>query len=127
MKEYGVELSQMLCISTLHNIGPFFLEFVEYVVDRIVNVHTNDKDTPPVTVIEQSFNPESCACYYFTSHGNQIRRQPKYAIDAVDKNYNDVRGVDEVCKKKFPSVSYGGYGYMSLWFIQYMGTVMAFT
>ena len=114
-KHYGVELSEMLYISTLHNIGTLYLEFVEYVVDKIVNVHTNDKDTPPVTVIEWSYNTESGACYYFTPHGNQIRRQPKYAIDAVNKNYDDVPGVDEVCKKKFPSVSYGGYGYMFLW------------
>ena len=43
MKEYGVELSVMLYISTLYNTGTLCLEFVEYVVDRIVNVHTNDK------------------------------------------------------------------------------------
>ena len=52
MTEYGVELSEMLYISTLHNIGSLCLKFVEYVVDKIVNVHTNDKDTPPVTIIQ---------------------------------------------------------------------------
>ena len=74
----------MLYISTLHNIVTLCLEFAEYVVDKIVNVHTNDKDTPPFTVIEQSYNPELGACYYITPYGNQIRRQPKYAIDAVN-------------------------------------------
>ena len=74
MKEYGVELSEMLYISTLHNIGTLCLEFVEYVVDKIVNVHANDKDTPPVTVIEQSYNPESGVCYYFTPHGKPNKK-----------------------------------------------------
>ena len=127
MKEYGVELSEMLYISTLHNIGTLCLEFVEYVVHKIVNVHTNNKDNPPVTVIEQSYNSESGPYYYFTPQGNQIRRQPKYAIDAVNKNYDDVPGVDEVCKKKFSSVSYGGLVICFYGFVQYMGTVMAFT
>ena len=58
--------------------------------------------------------------------GNQIRRQPKYAIDAGNKNYDDVPGVDEVCKKKFSSVFYGGYGYMFLWFCPIHGHCYGF-
>ena len=30
------------------------------------------------------------------------------------RNYDDVPGVEQLCKK-FPSVSYGSYGYLFLW------------
>ena len=32
------------------------------------------------------------------------------------RNYDDLPGVDEACRKKYPNVSYGGYGYIFLWF-----------
>ena len=35
-------------------------------------------------------------------------------------NYDDQPEVDEQCTKLFPSVSFGGFGYMFLWFCPYM-------
>ena len=31
------------------------------------------------------------------------------------KKYDDVANKDDICKKKFPEVSYGGFGYIFFW------------
>ena len=59
MKEYGVELSETLHASTLYNFSKECVQFVEYLVDEVVNVHSNDRETDPVSIIEQSYNPEN--------------------------------------------------------------------
>ena len=42
------------------------------------------------------------------------------------KNYDDCPQVDPMCTKNFPNVSFGGYGYMFLFFVPSMATVMGF-
>ena len=126
MKEYGVKLSEVLLVSKLHNVSTKCVDFVEYLVDEVVKVHCNDRPMQPVAVIDKSYNPEKGTAYYFTPHGNQFRRQPKYSIDSTNKNYDDVPWVDEICKKKFPTVSYGVYGYIFLWFCPIHGHCYGF-
>ena len=121
-----MELSEVLLVSKLHNVSTKCVDFVEYLVDEVVKVHCNDRPMQPVAVIDKSYNPEKGTAYYFTPHGNQIRRQPKYSIDSTNKNYDDVPWVDEICKKKFPTVSYGGYGYIFLWFCPIHGHCYGF-
>ena len=82
--------------------------------------HWNTFQSPQRTVqelweIPNSYNPEKGVAYCFTPHGNQVRKQPQYCIDQAKKNYDDVPSVDDMCKKIFPCVSYGGFGYMFLW------------
>ena len=41
-------------------------------------------------------------------------------------NYDDQPEVDEQCTKLFPSVSFGGFGYMFLWFCPIHGHTYGF-
>ena len=69
-------------------------------------------------VIENTYNPSSGTCYYFTEHGNQLRRMPSYKVSGkVDgsSRYDEEPQIDE-CRKFFPKVSFGGFGYLFLWF-----------
>ena len=55
--------------------------------------------------------------YYFTETGNQIREMPAYDIPGNHRgNFDDAPTVDEPCTKNYPGVSFGGYGYVFLWF-----------
>ena len=126
MKHYGVELSNALLASTSHGFGVQCIEFLEYLVDAVVNTHSSDRELQPVSIIHESYNPESGVAYYFTPHGNQIRKQPKYTIDQATKNYDDQPHVDDICQKKFPRVSYGGFGYIFLWFCPIHGHCYGF-
>ena len=94
-----------------------------------VNLHSADvTDDSKNLKILKSYNPEEVLqsrgsltiqegiAYYFTEHGGQIRNQPSYNIKSTRKNYDDNPIADDICHKIFPSVSYGGYSYMFLWF-----------
>ena len=37
------------------------------------------------------------------------------------KKCDDVANKDDICEKKFPEVSYGGFGYIFLWFCPIYG------
>ena len=40
----------------------------------------------------------------------------KLSGNSKKDNYDDNPEVDDPCKKYYPNVSFGGYGYMFLWF-----------
>ena len=126
MKEYGIELSEILHISTLHNFGKECVNFVEYLIDEIITVYLNDKDTPPVTIMDQSYNPERGACYYFTPHGNQIRNKPKYIIDKVNKNYVTFQELMVSAKRNTLLCLMEDMGIYFFGFAQFMDTAMDF-
>ena len=65
--------------------------------------------------------------YYFTESGNQLREMPGYEEKGGLKNYDDPPDVDPGCTKNYPGVSYGGFGYLFLWFCPIHGTHMGFT
>ena len=126
MKKDGVEISHALQLCKLHGFGNECISFVEYLVDQTVETHNKDKSVQEPQEIPNSYNPEKGVAYYFTPHGNQIRKQPVYCVDQAKKNDDDVPCVDEICRKKFPSVSYGGFGYMFLWFCPIHGHCYGF-
>ena len=66
-----------------------------------------------------SYNPEKGTCYYSTQHGSQITKQPEYNINPSNKNYDNIPTVDDICRKTFPSVSYGGFGYIFILVLSY--------
>ena len=115
MKMYGVEFSNALQICKVHGFGNQCVSFVEYLVGQATENHNQDRTVQELQEIANSYNPEKGVAYYFTLHGNQVRKQPQYCIDQAKKNYDDVPSVDDMCQKKFPCVSYGGFGYMFLW------------
>ena len=126
MKQYGVELSDALQASKLYGFSNECVSFVEYLVDLAIQIHHTDKPVQNPSEILSSYNPEKGAAYYFTPHGNELCKFPEYCIDQARKNYDDVPSVDDICNKKFPSVSYGGFGYMFLWFCPIHGHCYGF-
>ena len=118
MKTYCVEVSQLLKLGIIHDFSNIVTSFVMYVLDHIKAVHLNNRPTPPSQPVPQSYNPSKGCAYYFTPSGNQLRQMPTYSVNCTSKNpsYDDDPEVDRACSKKFPSVSFGGFGYMFLWF-----------
>ena len=80
MKEYGVELSDLLRTSNFHGFSTKCVEFLEYLIDQTVLVHSHDQILQQAQPINNSYNPETGTAYYFTSHGCQVRKQPVYTI-----------------------------------------------
>ena len=126
MNAYGMEISRALLKSTEYGCALECVDFIEYLVHTVTETHGIDHKTQEPCAIPNSYDPESGTAYYFTPHGNQIRRQPKYTIDQKHVNYDDLPDVDEMCQKKYPRVSYGGYGYMFLWFCPIHGHCYGF-
>ena len=126
MKKYGVELAEALHASKLYGFANQCVSFVEYLVDLTISVHNENKHVQQPSVIPQSYNPEKRAAYYFTPHGNQVQKQPHYCIAQAKKNFDDIPTIDNICNKKFPVASNGGFGYMFLWFCPIHGHCYGF-
>ena len=124
--KYGVELSNVLQSSLKHGFGNQCVGFVEYLVDQAIMIHQGDIPVQEPSEIVGSYNPESGTVYYFTPLGHQVRKQPVYSIDQERKNYHNLPTVDDLCKKQFPNVSYGGFGYIFLWFCPIHGHCYGF-
>ena len=92
-----------------------------------VNVHQNDYTFPPPSPIPESYNPPSGTAYYFSPTG-QVHRMPDLQVNSTStkKNYDDNPLIDGQCNKIYPSVSYGGYGYMFIWFCPIHGHTYGF-
>ena len=125
MREYRFELAHVLDVSMSNNFSVKCVKYLEYLVGEVVQLHSNDRHQWPQRIIDGSYYPEKGTAYYFTPHGNQVRQQGKSSIDSTNKKYNDVPSVDEICRKKFPC-SYGGFGYMFLWFCPVYGHCYGF-
>ena len=126
MREYGFELAHVLDVSMSNNFSVKCVQFLEYVVVEIVQLHSNDRHQQPQRIIDGSYNPEKGTAYYFTPHGNQIRQQGKYSIDSTNKNYEDVPSVDEICRKSFHQSLMVALVTCSCGFVLFMVIVMAF-
>ena len=59
--------------------------FCVWLMKRIQLVHQQDEDPPEAQQIPYSYNPPSGKAYYFTQHGNQIRKMPEYVLDVQSK------------------------------------------
>ena len=57
-----------------------------------------------------------------------MRRIPDLQVNSTStkKNYDDNPLIDGQCNKIYPSVSYGGYGYMFIWFCPIHGHTYGF-
>ena len=92
--------------------------FVTYLCNAIEQCHSGDASVFE-NYIPQSYNPASGIAYYFTRHGNQVRKLPQYGADKATRSstYDDSPSVDEKCSKRFPTVGQmGGYSNLFLWF-----------
>ena len=118
MKKYCVEVAHLLHLLIIHDINNIVIPFLMYVLDHIKAVHLNNRPSPPIQCVPQSYNPTDGCAYYFTPSGDQLCEMPTYHVSGKSKNsnYDDDPEVDRACSKKFPSVSFGGFGYLFLWF-----------
>ena len=128
MKKYCVEVAHILHLSVIHDITNMVIGFLMYALDQINTVHANNKPVPDSNPIPKSYNPTDGCAYYFTPSGSQMRQMPTYEIRGKSRNtnYDDDPEVDIACSKKFPSVSFGGFGYLFLWFCPIHGHCYGF-
>ena len=85
MKNYCIDLSNVLAISTQHVFSEQCVDFYEHLVDEVKNLHSKERKDPVPSIIPGRYNLQSGAAYYFTPHGNQICRQPQYTIEQASK------------------------------------------
>ena len=93
-----------------------------------VKVHQDDHIFPPPSPIPGSYNPPSGIAYYFSLTGEQLHSIPNFQVNktSTKKNFDDNPLIDGQCNKKYPSVSYGGYGYMFICFCPIHGHTYGF-
>ena len=94
-------------------------DFCKCLVDEIKSVHGNNRPSPAVNPVPNSYNPSSGTAYYFTPSGAQLPQLPKYEVCADEKeknaNFDDFQEVDQACRKMFPRMSRSGFVLPSTW------------
>ena len=128
VKKYTKEVPKLLCLAQLNDCVELITAFILELIDMTVNVHQNDYTFPPPSPIPGSYNPSSGTAYYFLPTGEQVCRMPDLQVNSTStkKNYDDNPLTDGHCNKIYPSVSYGGYGYMFTWFCSIHGHIYGF-
>ena len=120
LKTYCVELVQLIMFGITHKCQKFVKDFCQCLVRKIKRVHENNRPSPAVNPVPNSYNPSSGTAYYFTPSGVQLHQLPRYEVCTDDKeknsNFDDFPEVDQACRKMFPSMSRSGFGYLFLWF-----------
>ncbi len=123
LRFFAMEIVNLLKASMASDCSSLVLRFLRELLDQVIEVHSQDRDTAPACPIPHSYNPPSGTAYYFTEHGDKLREQPCYLInDDTDQNNSKV----ETCTKIFPKVSSGGFGYMFLFFCPIHGHCYGF-
>ena len=123
LKDYSKELAELFLLAPRYGLLDTLVNFAEYLVTSVEELHEEDQPIPEPQPIPGSYDPSKGVAYYFTEGGHQLRTLPKYNIKGSKKgskgststNYDDPPEADEECRKLFPAVSYGGYGYLFLW------------
>ena len=128
VNKYTKEVPKLLHLAQLNNCVELITAFILELIDMTVNVHQNDYTIPPPCPIHGSYNPPSGTAYYFSPTGQQVCRMPDLQVNSTStkKNYDDNPLIDGQCNKIYPSVSYGGYGYMFIWFCPIHGHTYGF-
>ena len=128
LKEYSVEFSEIVVLGARNECIGMVGDFIEYLVERIKHIHQGDKPAADPEPIPGSYNPPDGTAYYFTPSGAQQRKLPKYVLDVRKKRTaKDLPDdAEPTCKKNYPTVSYGGFGYMFLFFCPIHGHTYGF-
>ena len=118
LKKYSVDLAELIHMSVKHHCTEITKKFLQLLISNIETVHHQNRDAPPAQEQPNTYNPQGGIAYYFTPYGNKLRDMPTYEVNGNSKkaNYDDNPEVEDPCNKYYPNVSFGGYGYMFLWF-----------
>ena len=123
MEGYSKEFSELIQASMLHNCTEVVIQFLRCLMTFVTDVHKNDRLVPDASPIPFTYNPVAGTAYYFTEHGCKLRECGVYDLKETDKVD---RGDPNTCQKYFPQVSYGGFGYMFLFFCPLHGHCYGF-
>ena len=116
LKKYNRDLVNLFLSAIENNQVPVIVSWITYIITRIEHLHhSRNRAAPDVQEIPNSYDPRKGVAFYFTPSGNQLWKMPKYK-ESGNKNYDDPPEVDPLCTKNYPGVSYGGFGYLFLWF-----------
>ena len=118
MDTYAMEVSNLLRMAELHNCSDVTVRFLRELVDFVHQVHSEDRPTPDPVLQHGTYNPPSGIAYYFTEHGGKVRSMPHYSKESQPTPGD--------CHKYFPQVSFGGWGYIFLFFCPYHGHCYGF-
>ena len=121
LTKYSTEIAELFSLARQFGHVKVICDFALYLVRYVVKTHQDDCEPQPADPIPGTYNPESGVAYYFTEHGNQLRKLPKYDIKTKKKkgkgmNVDDLPIVEDCCNKLYPRVSYRGHGYIYMWF-----------
>ena len=127
VKKYTKEVPKLLCLAQLNDCVELMTGFILDLIDMTVSVHQNDYTFSPPSPIPGSYNPPSGTAYYFSPTGEQVRKMPDLQVNSTSaKNYDGNPLIDGQCNKVYPSVPYGGYGSMFIWFCPIHGHTYGF-
>ena len=130
LKTYCVKLAQLIMFGITHKCQKFVKDFCQCLVGEIKRVHDNNRPSPAVNPVPNSYSPSSGTAYYFTPSSAQLRQLPRYEVCTDDKeknsNFDDFPEADQACRKMFPSMSRSGFGYLFLWFCPLHGHIYGF-
>ncbi len=115
MQKCAVEVADLLFAAKQHAQETVCVHFLRRLVEQVDELHQGDSN-PSADPIAGTFDPTSGRCYYFTEHGCQLRKLPKYNVSGEGRTYDTKPSLDEPCEKNYPQVSYGGFGYMMFMF-----------
>ena len=118
LRRHCVEIAKLLHYSWSNVTLQTVTQFIQHLVELVIEVHVNDLDPIQPQIIPGTYYPPSGVAYYFSPTGEQLRKLPKYNIVKTSKtpNFDDNPLVDKQCTKNYPGVSHGGYGYMFVYF-----------
>ena len=91
LKYFCIETSELLKLSLIHDVSDMTVAFIQYLVQHITAVHSNNRIPADPEPIPNSYNPGQGTAYYFTESGNQLRRMLSYDIESRGRNNYDDR------------------------------------
>ncbi len=123
MRVYCQEAADLLQEAAIDNRVNCCTSFLRDLLLFIENMFWDDRDPPEAQEIPGSYNPSLGTSYYFTESGKQLRKLPKYSANAEARVREQAQ---DKCTKMYPQVSYGGVGYMFLFFCPLHGHCYGF-
>ena len=120
VETFCMEIAQLMIVSKEHGCKDICLNFCKYIIKKIRMIHSHNRPIPDVEEIPGSYDPRNGTAYYFSESGNQLRKMPHYSVsgkpDRCDCDNNADQPEIDKCTKLYPRASYGGFGYIFLWF-----------
>ena len=114
-------------LSERDNARTVVIDFLQYMVEKLDEIHSVNRPAPPAQEIPGTYNPPLGVAYYFSPSGEQVRKMPEYHVGASGKvNHDDIPMVHDPCTKHYPGVSTASFGYMFLWFCPIHGHCYGF-